>query len=86
MHTSHTRVRARTMNWLVIAAHLLSKVNIQEEMAKPDKTATQPQLLAYLTRARVRAREDMNWLAIRAVERLQKRKRAEPQRPPLQDC
>jgi hypothetical protein len=44
------------MNWLVIAAHLLSKVNIQEEMAKPDKTASKPQGLAYITRARVRAR------------------------------
>ncbi len=50
-------MRAREdMNWLVIAAHLLSKVNIQEEMAKPDKTTTQPQGLAHLTRARVRAR------------------------------
>jgi hypothetical protein len=46
---------------MVIAAHLLSKVNIQEEMAKPDKTTTQPQGLAYLTRARGRTRgQDMN--------------------------
>ena len=51
-----TRAHAREyMNWLVIAAHLLSKVNIQEEMAKPEKTTTQPQALAYLTRARARA-------------------------------
>jgi hypothetical protein len=35
---------------------MLSKVNIQEEMAKPDKTTTQLQGLAYLTRARARAR------------------------------